>query len=209
MELTVVIALILAILIGNEWWHRRFQPHSELSRKFVHITVGSLVAFWPFWFSWQQIEWLSIVFLVAVIISKQLGVFQAIHSVQRPTWGEFFFAIAVGGVALITHNKWIYVAALLQMALADGLAAVVGVRYGNGQAYTIFRHQKSLAGTVTFLVSSYVILLVCSQVGLLPVSALMLFGISLLATILENLGVAGLDNLLVPLSVALLLRTFA
>lgn len=204
--IVIVLVLIFLLLVGNELWSRRRQPHTELSRKFIHVTVGSLVAFWPFWFSWQQIEILSALFLVVLVISKLLGVFQAIHSVQRPTWGEFFFAISVGGVPLLTHNRWIYVAALLQMALADGLAAIVGVTYGNGQAYTVFRHKKTLLGTATFFLVSLTILIVSCHLGHVSLSVPQLLGVSALVTVLENLGIAGLDNLFVPVAVTLLLK---
>lgn len=206
MHVLLAIIATALLLIVNETWSRRRNPHGELSRKFIHISVGCLVASWPFWLSWTEIRWLSLAFLIGVVISKQLRVFQAIHSVQRPTWGEFFFAIAVGGLTFITSNGWIYAAALLQMSLADGLAAVLGVKYGNGQAYTVFHHKKSLVGTVTFLVVSIAILTWYVTTGDAQLGWLHLMGISLLAMVIENLAVAGLDNLLVPVVVAALLR---
>jgi len=193
------------ILVGNELWWRSRTAHSEFSRKFVHITVGSFVATWPFFLSWHQIEFLSLAFLVVVSASKFLKVFQAIHSVQRPTWGELFFAVSVGMVALVTHDKWIYAAALLQMALADGLAAIVGVHYGNRQKYLVFGHPKSVAGTLTFFIVSASILMAYQHWS----GVVLGFGYTAaaagLATVLENVAVMGLDNLLVPLVIALML----
>src|SRR5665213_2636370 len=157
--LILTMLAVFVILVCNELWWRARVVHSEFSRKFVHITVGSFVAAWPFFLSWHEIEGLSLAFLVVVSASKFLKVFQAIHSVQRPTWGELFFAVSVGMVALITHNKWIYAAALLQMALADGMAAIIGVQYGNRQKYLVFGHPKSVAGTLTFFIVSIAILL--------------------------------------------------
>ena len=211
MAVILAILSIAIILTGNELWARRRNPHGEFSRKFVHISVGSMVAFWPFWFSWSQIEWLSLAFLIGIAISKQLNVFQAIHSVQRPTWGEFFFAAAVGGIALMTHDKWIYATALLQMSLADGFAAVFGIKYGKGQGYQVFGHDKSLVGSLTFFVLSLAILINYNYIVTSGshLAALSILGISLLTTLIENLGVAGLDNLLVPLLVAAMLRAFA
>jgi phytol kinase len=163
------------------------------------------VAFWPFFLSWHQIQFLSLAFLAVVAVSKYLNIFQAIHSVQRPTWGEFCFAGAVGLVTLVTQNKFIYAAALLQMALADGLAAVVGVRYGNKQKYLIFGRTKSLAGTLTFFVASVLILVGFSRWSGMPLSLGFALLVSVLASLLESLAVRGFDNLLVPILVALLL----
>ena len=201
----LTVAVVFCLLIGSEAWYRRHTAHGEFSRKFIHITVGSFVAFWPFFLSWNSVLVLSLGFLVVVGISKWLNLFQAIHSVQRPTWGEVYFAIAVGSLALITDNKWIYAAALLQMSLADGLAAVIGTRFGNSSRYLIFGHTKSLIGTLTFFVVSLVILLALGPQLPQHFSAGELAGLALLATVIENFAVSGLDNLFIPLIIGLVL----
>ncbi|HUY84985.1 MAG TPA: hypothetical protein VMU97_00540 [Candidatus Dormibacteraeota bacterium] len=205
MTLILTIFTVFLVLVGNELWWRRRAVHSEFSRKFVHITVGSFVAFWPFFLSWREIVGISAAFLMVVSVSKYLRVFQAIHSVQRPTWGELFFAVSVGAVTFITHNKWIYAAALLQMALADGLAAVVGVRFGNPQKYMVFGHTKSVAGSLCFFLVSFGILMAFGHWSGQTLSFGYKAAISTAATILENLAVIGLDNLLVPVLIALML----
>lgn len=203
--LILAVCLVFALLLINEFWWRRRAVHGEFSRKFIHISVGTFVAFWPFFLSWHQIEFLSIAFLVVVTISKQLNLFQAIHSVTRPTWGELLFALSVGGVVLITHNKWIYAASLLQMSLADGFAAIVGIRYGGGHKYSVFGSAKSLIGTATFCIISIAILITFKASGHLDTDYAFLFVITAIAGLVENLAPRGFDNLLVPVLVAALL----
>ena len=205
MAFVLTTLIVLVILLANEFWYRKRAPHDEFSRKFVHITVGSFVAFWPFYLSWDAIRVLSIAFLIVVSVSRMLGLFQAIHSVQRPTWGEVFFASAVGIITLITDNKWVYAAALLQMSLADGLAAVIGTRYSGQHKYSVFSHAKSVAGTTTFFVVSLVVLAVFNSHLPHHLNPAEMVGISALASVLENVFIVGLDNLLVPLVVALLI----
>lgn len=191
------------MLVLNEWWWRS-RTHGEISRKAVHISVGTFVALWPFYLSWRQIELLSLAFVTGVLVSRWLNLFRAIHSVQRPTWGEVFFGAAVGLVAVTTHNPAIYAVSLLHMSLADGLAAIVGVKFGAPWAYRVFGARKTLPGTMTFFAVSLAILVVyCLHV---PVA----FGWWVImatvgATVIENLAVRGLDNLLIPIWVALLL----
>lgn len=204
MNLILAVLVVLLILIGSEVWWRRHITHGEFSRKFVHITVGSFVAFWPFFLTWDQIRILSVAFLVVVGVSKYLKLFKAIHSVQRPTMGELYFALAVGILTFITHNEWIYAASLLQMSLADGFAAVLGVRYGR-QSYLVFSHRKSLVGTLTFFVTASVILFAYTQAADIHLRLTFLAGSAALAALIENLAVAGLDNLVVPMLVAFLL----
>jgi dolichol kinase len=205
LHLILTILAVCTLLLVNEWWwHSR--THGEVSRKFVHITVGSFVAFWPLFLAWWQIELLSVAFVLVIVISKQLNLFKAIHSVQRPTWGEVFFGLAVGTVALVTHQPAIYAVALLHMSLADGLAAIIGTNYGNSSRYLVFGMHKSIIGTVTFAITSAILLLgFVAQQGIgmdlwLPV-------IVLGATIIENVSIKGLDNLLIPVFIAWVLTT--
>lgn len=200
-----VLVVFLLLLVGELWW-RKQKLNTEFTRKFVHITVGTFVAFWPFFLSWQEIRFLSLAFLIVVVISKYLSVFRAIHTVQRPTWGELCFAIAVGAVTFITHDKWVYAAALLQMSLADGFAAVIGTRYGQRFRYIVFGHAKSILGTSTFLVVSAVILAWFSRESGQHLAWTFILDLSVVASLIENVGVAGLDNLLVPLVIAGALR---
>ncbi len=202
--ITVLVVAVL-LLIGEYLRRVRLLP-GEVTRKFVHITVGSFVAFWPFFLSWRQIEFLSAAFVISVMISQYFNIFRAIHSVQRPTWGELFFALAVGGVALITHDKWIYMAAVLQMSLADGLAAIAGTRWGRGHFYRILGHKKSLVGTATFFVTSLLILIIYAHVASYPLAFGQFTLLAATATLIENATGLGFDNLLVPVLVASVLR---
>ena len=205
MYLILSVLAVLLVLLASEYGWRRHWLNNEFGRKFVHITVGSFVAFWPFFLSWNEIRLLSLAFLLVVIISDRLKLFKAVHSVQRPTFGEICFAVVVGLLTFITHSKGIYAASLLQMSVADGLAAVVGTRFGRDNKYHVLGQNKSIAGTAAFIVASAAILIgysLYSVAGLAwPAIVVGVIG----SAIIENLAPLGLDNLLVPLYVGLLL----
>jgi phytol kinase len=205
--LLVLLTLFITflILVLNEIYWRTRHTYGEFSRKFVHITVGCYVAFWPFYLSWHQIEGLSVAFFIVVFLSERFKIFAATQSVQRLTWGQLFFATSVGLIALMTHDKWIYSAALLQMALADGLAAIVGIRYGKRSSYRILGHTKSIIGTITFFIVSLAVLLSFSHFGKIHLGLAWIVLSSLMACLLENIAAYGLDNILVPVVVAFLL----
>ena len=205
MQLGLTVLVVLVLLLVGEALYRRSDTTNEFSRKFVHITVGSFVAFWPFFLRWREILALSAIFLIVVALSKYLNVFNAIHSVQRPTWGEVSFALAVGIVTVLTRDQWIYMAALLQMSLADGLAAVIGSAYGKSTRYKILNHTKSIVGTLTFFVVSVLILLAYSYYGDVNLAVSLILLLAVGASLIENIGIHGLDNLLVPLFIASLL----
>lgn len=205
MYLLLSVLAIFAILLISEFGWRKHWLANELGRKFVHILVGSFVAFWPFFLNWGQIRLLSVAFLLAVLVSQRFKLFRAIHSVQRPTYGEVCFALVVGLLTLVTHSKAIYAASLLQMSLADGLAAVVGTRYGHTTTYHVWGHAKSIVGTLVFMAVSLVLLLGYKYYSVRDLSvAVISFG-AVGAALVENIAVLGLDNLIVPLCIGLLL----
>jgi len=202
--LASAVVVFILLCISEVLWHYRHM-HPEYARKFVHISVGSLVAFWPFFLTQREIVALSLAFIGVLAVAKYLNIFRAIRSVQRPTWGEAFFAIAVGLLAYIAQDKWIYAVALLHMGLADGLAAVVGTRFGGRTKYKVFGYTKSIVGTLTFMGVSTLILVGYAMGAHAPVSvwfALVVLGSGLL----ENTAVRGIDNLAIPVSVALFLN---
>jgi phytol kinase len=95
----------------------------------------------------------------------------------------------------------------MQMSLADGLAAVVGLKYGAKNAYRIAGNKKSIIGTFTFLIVSFTILTIYAlHFGTIGIPVIL--SSAVVATLIENISPFGLDNLLVPLLVALMLHGF-
>jgi phytol kinase len=197
--LAIIVVAVFALIAVSEilWRNRDIDP--EYTRKFIHISVGTFVAFWPLFLTRNEIITLS------GALSSYFKVFTAIHSVQRPTWGEVFFALSVGVLAYVAQSGWIYLAALLHMSLADGLAAIIGTKFGRRTRYYIFGHPKSAVGTVAFIVVSAVIFAGFFKFTPNPFT-LWFIPITLTAAVIENIAVRGLDNLLVPLLVAVSLN---
>jgi len=205
MKVLLAALVVFILLVVSEVWWRRQNARGEFTRKFVHITVGTFVAFWPYFLSPNDIKLFSVAFLTVAALSKYLHVFRAIHSVQRPTWGEFWFALVVGIMAFDLSHPHIFTAALLEMSLADGLAAVIGTRYGNRYRYSVLGSPKSITGTLTFFIVSCLVL---AGYGIWTPAlhhVALLLPIALGATILENVAARGLDNLLVPVFTAVCL----
>jgi dolichol kinase len=148
---------------------------------------------------------LSLAFIVGVSISLYFNIFQAVHAVERPTWGEICFAAAVGLLAVFVREPAIYTVALLHMGLADGIAALVGTAYGKMNRYKIMGHGKSIAGSLAFLAVSLTLLIAYASIIPTPLPAAVLVLLAVSVTALENFAVRGLDNLFVPLVVATVL----
>ena len=203
--ITISLLVIAIVLVINELWWRNKASHAEHHRKFVHITVGTFVAFWPYYLSWTEIRLLSLVLLVAIAASKTLKIFASIHAVDRATVGEICFALAVGGLTFVTRSDWIYTASLLQMSLADGLAAIVGIHFRRNNGYKVLGAQKSVAGTLSFFIISLSILIIARLVSGTVFELWLVLVTSLAATLSESIASYGLDNLLLPMVSAFML----
>lgn len=205
MYILLSVLFVALLLLANEYHWRNKTTHAELSRKVVHIIVGSFVAFWPLYMSWNWIRLISLAFLLGVVVSKSLNIFVSIHGVERFSIGEICFALAVGGMTFLTKTDWIYTAALLQMSIADGLAAIIGVRFGKSTSYKVFGATKSLIGSATFLTVSLLILFSASFIAKTNLNPSLIIIVALIASLVENLAVYGLDNLFIPLATVLIL----
>jgi dolichol kinase len=203
----IAVLVVLAILVCSEYLARYKGVHSELTRKFVHILVGIFVAFWPFFLSWGQIQFLSLAFLVVVGLSIKFHVFRSIHAVERNTMGELLFALVIGVLAFIVTNKWVFAASMLHLSLADGLAAVVGLGWGDHNKYKILGHTKSIAGSLAFFFTSIFIMIWYVHFSHASADAFNILVLPVIATITENLAIRGTDNMAIPLLVGLALTS--
>jgi dolichol kinase len=198
-------AVTAAILLIGEWLWRKKITKGEIARKFVHISVATFAAFWPFFMSRFQIVCLGLIFVAVLVVIKQFRIFRSLHSIKRATYGDIWYALGICLVALLFKDNAIYAIAVLHMALADGFAAVVGVGLARKARIFYFRGcRKSVAGTATFFIISFLLnmgywLIAAHQ----PVTYGSIFVLySLLAACLlaatEITAPKGSDNVIVP-----------
>ena len=197
--------LIIAELLGKYRFLR-----GEYHRKFLHIAAGSFIATWPWLISWQSIELVALAMLGVMVANRYLSFLNYRGRVGRATYGDMCLALAIFLVAHFTHNKVFFALAILEVALADGLAAVAGIAYGKDWAYKVFKHKKTVIGSMTF----WIITVCIFGAGLLPAHNqitfqnyfLILLLLPPVFTLAENLSVFGLDNLVIPLLTIIVLR---
>lgn len=210
----LVVLFLAAILVASEILWKRIKVHPELARKFVHITCGTFISFLPFWVSYRWIVVLSIGFILVNLINHKTNVFHAIKSVRRKSWGDVLFGVGVFVLALLEPAPWLFTTSMLMVSLADGLAAVFGVTYGEkyGKKYYLLSQPKTLIGSIVFLTIALFILLIgmlssryfAEPLVLWP----MLVMLPLLLVCVENLAVYGLDNVALPLVTVGILSLF-
>lgn len=212
------IALILSFvyvfaMIGIAEGLRKWRGYSvDFTRKFIHISVGM----WAFGTvllfeqrSFAVIPPLAFIFINA--LSYWRGTFKAMETGEKGQLGTIYFPLSF---ALIVWFLWdmphILVASLMPMTWGDALAAVVGQRYGK-RRYTITQHTRSLEGSLTMLVASWIatfiplVLFAQSPMGMSSALGISLIT-ALAATAVEAVSPWGVDNLSVPAISVLVLK---
>ncbi len=207
--LKVILCLggVAAILGLAELLWRKKIITGEVQRKFTHIGCGVFIAFWPWLISWKAIGLIGIAMFAGVVTNRlsDAKFHHYSHGMEREGYGDIYFALAVILCAAFTDMKIFFALAILHLALADGLAAIVGKKFGKKTKYTVMSHTKSLVGSMMFWFISLCllgggVLYAYHDIGFSGYIGLLLLMPPIL-TLLENFSGYGLDNLTIPLAV--------
>ena len=207
LRIATVPVYVGAIVLISELLHRYTDTNPEQVRKVVHIGTGNVIIL-----AWllQLPAWVGIISGVlagiVTLISYRLPILPGVNSVGRKSLGTFFYAVSIG---ILTAVFWhlnlphYAVIGILIMAWGDGLAAMIGQRFGK-HPYTIVGNTKSWEGTLTMLVVSYVIvsIVLLSVQGNIWQTWVVGIPVAIVATGVESIAQWGLDNLTVPLTSA-------
>jgi phytol kinase len=205
-----VVASGLAALLGAlAWAGRRLDWPPELRRKAAHIALGLGCAAFPWIFISPTPVWtlaalactgLALLRLRAARAST-LG--SALHDVDRRSWGELVFPLAVALVFHASAGRWeLYVPPLLVLALADAAGALIGRRFGRHPLRMEGAQRKSLEGSLAvFAVAAPCVALPLALFAgwSWPLALAVALLVAGLAALIEGVAIEGLDNLFLPL----------
>lgn len=183
--------------------------HAEKTRKVVHVGTGLLALTFPrFLEDFWQVAILCISFLLLMGVSEKFHWFRSITGVERRSYGSWLFALVVMlcfYLQLKFEEGVYYYFPLLVLSISDPLAALVG-KSKPIKVFRVFGQQKSLGGSLAFLVSATVIgFSYFSLVDQSPSWILLLLA-SVGAAWAEFCSIKGWDNLTIPLSIILVLK---
>jgi len=181
---------------------------NEGSRKFIHVGVSNWWIIAMIFF--DNNIYAAIVHALFVIInyiSYKKQVFKAMErDGSKNDLGTVYFALSLLILALITFKnaEFSYIGALgiLIMGYGDGLAAIIGVKYGKHK-FKVLGNEKSFEGSLAMFVFSFLVsislLYIFNPVNITLFSLI----VAIVSTALEALSPYGLDNLTVPLGTSL------
>ena len=203
----IVLLLFLSVFILAEYAYKRKFP-TFITRKIVHIGGGFVTASLPLFVDLNTVLIIAGGFFLLLVWSKQQEMLGSIHDIDEDSVGALLFAptVALTAVFFWPINQIIFQGAILVLGLSDGLAGLVGKKYGK-RKYSVTGN-KTIEGSIVFFLSTFLILLAVffttSANFTLQILGLIFVG-SVVVTVVEGLSGKGWDNLLVPISTALVL----
>jgi phytol kinase len=134
-----------------------------------------------------------------------------LYGIERRSLGEVYMPLGITLVWVLSGgDPLLFCPPVLMLALADPVAALVGIRFGRHR-YATVDGEKSVEGSLAFcLVAAAAVLLPLLIAGRVThVEGLLIaLNVALLAMIAESVAWRGLDNFFIPLVGYALLRIF-
>jgi len=220
--LAITLALALLWLRLNDYAAARGWVSSSLSRKIIHIGTGPIfVLCWLLFNNAPSARWLAAIVPLGItaqfalvglnVISDEQAVKAMSRSGERREilHGPLFYGIAF---VLLTLLYWkdspIGITALMVMCGGDGLADIVGGRFGKGTLP--WSPRKTWAGSLAVFLGGFlftaVVLAVFFNNGIFPGTVIAslpaLALICLVSALVESMPFTDIDNLSVPAAAA-------
>ena len=204
----ILIYILFIFLISTIY--KTFNPkNKEALRKIIHIGMGPLVPFAKY----LDIDQNSALFFTGIIsslifLNYRYKLFPTIEDVDRKSFGTLFYCLSLFVLIYLfwDNDPNSLIAGFFIMTFGDGFAGLIGKNY-KSKSWFLFQQKKSLFGTITMFVTS---LLVIMSLGYIHKYSFNInfFTIPLIATILEQFSILGIDNFIVPISTAICFNFF-
>ena len=204
-----VVAVLFASLVIIKIIDKIKPMNGELKRKAFHMTNGIVMLTFPYIFhSLISVAILAVLTILVMLVlrftklRKSIG--SALYSVERESWGEIFFIVAVFLIYWLSKGDPVYYSIpILILTFADSTAALIGKRYSKGNLAQQNEDSKSFEGSFAFFVVAFMATLVptllytnTGREETLYISLIVGFVIALV----EMISHTGNDNLLIPLT---------
>jgi phytol kinase len=204
-QITAVAVWLGLVFLASEILHR-FKQDPELVRKVVHIGTGHvlLIAWWLQIPTWLCVA-AGVTFSAIALASHHTNILPMLNDVGRKTYGVFYYALSITVLVglLWDHHPQYAVIGVMVMSWGDGMAALVGKRFGK-HTFIYMGNKRSLEGSLAMFVTSLIVMLgiFASGHSLSAHDIGVAIPVAVIAAMLEAFSPGGTDNLSVPLASA-------
>ena len=200
----VIVGIVLALL---EWTGKKLQMQPETIRKWIHIAVGHWVFLALAWMEHWYVAITPLLFFTLInLITLKRGTGR-MNQVERVSYGTVYYPIALALLVLFFFEQepMALVAGSMVLAWGDGLAALVGKRFGK-TFYTRGKIRRSFEGSIAMFLASFLVLTVTFLFYEEPTWLAVSYGFLLanIAALIEAVSYRDTDNLLIPLTIGAL-----
>ncbi len=190
----------------------------DLSRKVVHIAAGSWLIFWLLYDSTHWTKYLNITssFLWTILLmlkgftatpdDKAVKTMTRTGNRKELLRGPLYFTLVMNLFGTMFYSTPYALTAMGFLTWGDGLAPVVGTRYGK-HSYKVFSN-KTVEGSLAFLVFGLFGAYFFNTIFGFQVDYLFLLSCAIIVTIVEGFSPKDLDNILIPLAVFIVYLLF-
>ena len=178
-----------------------------ITRKIVHVGIGLWIV--PTYLLFESWFWAALPAAGFVVLNSLAWHFEWFRSMsgEKRNIGVILFPLSTATALVLFWEgptRVIGAASMLVLTLGDAAGALVGRHLGRLH-YVVLDHQRSLEGTAAMFAASFLAVVAAFVVFSAPVDASVLLGAAIaaaVATAVEGVCPWGLDNLLIPVSVA-------
>lgn len=194
--LILVYGYIAILLIISE---KVLDKYPTFSRKFLHIMVGNVIFILPLFTNQYVITFLAAApFIVLTFLISPYSPFKFNDRISSSGHGMglVYYSISWTVLAFLFFDQpWIIAVGIAAMSYGDGMAALIGEKYGNHK-YNVFGDKKSFEGSIAmFLVLIATLGIVLAYYHVFTSSFIIIISVALIATIFEGITPKGLDNI--------------
>lgn len=215
-KISLILLAIVGLLGTLKIVDNKHKMDKEIKRKIFHMSMGIVISMFPFVFeSAYSVGVLGICSIVLLNIFRmkkfKSNMGNALYSVERKSFGESYFAIAMFLIFYLSKGDIaLYIIPMLILTFSDTVAALIGKSYGKKKVTRLNEDAKSLEGTMSFFVVSFIItligLLLFTTVGRIEMLLIALI-IGFNVAVIEMISHTGNDNVFIPLTTYAFLAT--
>jgi dolichol kinase len=198
----LVYIYVAILLIISE---KILDKYPEGSRKFLHIMTGNIAFLLPVFVTKEVMAFLAagpfILFTFLMSPYTPIKKIRGKTSAAGHGMGLVYYSITWTILAYLFFDNMVVIAiGILSMSYGDGLASVIGIKFGK-KKYKVLGDEKSYVGSFSMFIFTFITMIIALfyyNINVTFYVILVLLLIAFIASIVEGLTPKGLDNLTVP-----------
>jgi len=213
LDIFLLIIVYLYVIIVFVFSEKLLKNKESIKRKFVHIMTGNMIFLMPaFSDPIIMVYYLTLPITIGAFLISEYSPLKITNSVSKAGHGlglVYYAGVWTLLLFIFNQNLLIVGLAMAPMVYGDGVASIIGEKYGRHK-FTLTSDIKSIEGSLamfitTLLISIFIwIFFSFLNYPLGEINLTIILIISLIATLTEAISYKGLDNLSVPIISAIL-----